>query len=159
MYLVDANNLAGQLGWLEQGNFGPKLTQALLAYFRARNKKAIIVFDGNDWLAGQQDYGPIKVIYTASDCSADDKIVSLISRARRGQAFSLVTNDRELARRALQAAGAGKAIKIVKAVEFARLLLAPEQSPLAGVGDDDDKQLDRSEIKKINQELLKLWTD
>ncbi len=155
MYLIDANNLAGQLGWLKKPDFDKQLVKVLMAYFSQKLKKAKIVFDGNDFWAGRQNYGQVEIIYAHN--SADDKIIALIQQAKCGQAFVLVTNDRELQERARQIIkNSGRTIKFLKASDFAYDL---QKQGRQQFDDKDDKSfLSQREIEKINRELLELWT-
>jgi len=94
-YLIDASNLGGLLG----GASGARDAGAVLAFLApwARDRGAVVVvFDGPEQSALARRYGPVEVAWSGAG-SADDWIERRIARAPAE--WTVVTNDRELARR------------------------------------------------------------
>lgn len=94
-YLIDASNLGGRLG----GRRGARDAQAVLAFLApwARGRRAVVVvFDGPPRAEIAARYGPVEIVWSG-ERTADEWIERRI--ARTPAQWTVVTDDRELARR------------------------------------------------------------
>ncbi len=162
-HIIDGNNLAGKLELLNKKNFDQVLAGILRVHYHQKKIKVHLVFDGRDALGDCRAQGCFKIIYTPIDDyyrSADDKIVEIIAMLGTSEKdeLLLITNDNELIARARNAAErTGRKLEIMHADAFAQKLLIGAN---ANVEDEmpDEKIMDARQTKKINDELLKLWT-
>jgi hypothetical protein len=101
-YLVDGNNLIGA----ERGGRGSREDQAALVReisdrLRTTRARVVLFFDG----AGEPlSLGSLSVRF-AGATTADDAILREVGRSSRPQEMTVVTADRELARRSRDAGG------------------------------------------------------
>jgi predicted RNA-binding protein with PIN domain len=119
-YLIDANNLAGKLGILEQDDFDLKLISAIKQFIQKTNKKIILVFDGSDYWGDKKIEGNLTIVMAPKDncCqSADDKIIEIIDNAEHKEQLVVITDDRELIEKAKN-----KGALIKKASYFSQIL-------------------------------------
>ena len=94
-YLIDASNLGGALA----GARGARDARAVLAFLApwARGRgRVLVVFDGPERPEIARRYGPVEVRWSGAR-AADDVVVEIVTREPRG--WTVVTGDRELARR------------------------------------------------------------
>jgi hypothetical protein len=97
-YLIDASNLGGLLG----GSTGARDAAAVVRFLApwARGRSGVtVVFDGCPRPELAERYGALEVVWSGGR-SADEVLVEL---ARRRRAATVVTGDRELARRCREA--------------------------------------------------------
>jgi predicted RNA-binding protein with PIN domain len=161
IYVVDANNLAGKLGLLEEKGFDQKLIGILNIWVGDKKHKVYLVFDGIDPMGDKYKSGKINVIYTPRDNyyqSADDKIVELIAdlAGKSHEEIVLVTDDNEIINQVHKQKYETKPIRQInleKATGFAEKLNYFLESGEKA----DDKNLTDREIGEINRELMKLW--
>ena len=97
-YIIDANNLAGQLGILKEDEFAQKLIVLIKQWLGEKKRQVFLVFDSADPMGDKQVFGNLTVIYTPKDNyykSADDKIIELADR-NESNSLCVVTDDRGL---------------------------------------------------------------
>jgi hypothetical protein len=103
LYLIDASNLGGVLG----GAAGARDAAAVLRFlaeWTRRRGRVVAMFDGDDDGRLARRYGALEVAWSSAGRSADEAI---LARLRRGAAgWTVVTDDRELARRCREAGAA-----------------------------------------------------
>jgi predicted RNA-binding protein with PIN domain len=160
IFIIDANNLAGQLGLLNQKNFDRELITIIKVYLEKRKIKIFLVFDGRDNMGDKFEEGYLTIIYTPRDSyykSADDKIIELVINLKPGvkDEVRVITDDREIIQEVEKIAGNNIKIKILKASDFADKLKSSRKEFIEDEG--DDKNLNDKEIEKINNELLDIW--
>jgi predicted RNA-binding protein with PIN domain len=98
-YLIDGNNLLGSWGGPSRGDDRrDDVVRRVAAFCRARNVKAILVFDGHPLRAGMasQDLGPVSIRVPPQGEDADSLIRELLERASRAADFIVVTSDKAL---------------------------------------------------------------
>jgi predicted RNA-binding protein with PIN domain len=98
-YLIDGNNLLGSWGGPGQDDDGrARVVRRVAAFCRARNVKAILVFDGHplrpDMAA--QDLGLVSLRVPPPGQDADSVIRELVERAARPAELIVVTSDKAL---------------------------------------------------------------
>lgn len=151
-YIIDANNLAGKLGLLDQNDFDKKLIEILRLYFFRKEIRIILVFDSHDPMGDKFIIDNIEVIYTPSDNyykSADDKIAEIIRQ--KPKQMIIVTDDIELVERIEKVEREEKIIvKKMKATVFAEKINEK-------INFSEDEQLSEEVQLKINKELLDIW--
>jgi hypothetical protein len=160
IFIIDANNLAGQLGLLSKKDFDRELISIIKIYLENKKISVFLVFDGRDDMGDKFKEGLLTIIYTPKDSyykSADDKIIELVLslQSKIKDEIRVITDDREIINEVEKIAENNNQIRILKASDFAaKLKIADEHSE-----DDEakDKNLSNEEIKKINDELLKIW--
>jgi len=100
-YLIDASNLGGVLAGRAGARDAAGVVRFLLPWARAAGR-VVVVFDGPAQADVADRYGPLAVVWSGPR-SADEVV---LERARRRPgAWTVVTDDRDLARRC-RAAGA-----------------------------------------------------
>ncbi len=96
-YLIDANNLAGELNILDLDKFDLFLIKEIKKFIGNRNILVDLVFDPIDSLGDQSCNGNINIVYTPKDSyynCADDKIVEIFSKIiKDNNEIVLVTSD------------------------------------------------------------------
>ncbi|MFH1744771.1 MAG: NYN domain-containing protein [bacterium] len=159
-YIIDANNLAGVLGILFEDDFDEKLVGIIKDYNKGKSKKISLVFDSADNMGDKYSIGNIDVIYTPRDNyykSADDKIIELLKNIcenlKNKDEVVVITDDIELRELAKKASEKNRNVYFQKATDFAIKL----NKNLYSQGYGDEK-INDDEIKKINDDLLRLWT-
>ena len=162
IYIIDANNLAGQLKILKEKDFDKKLIRLIKKWNAEKNKRINLVFDGVDPMGDKYCIGNITVIYTPKDNyyqSADDKIIELVRNFIKSEReeITVVSDDRAI-REAIEKLSkkAGQKIHIEQATLFAEKLKDFTIEKQAK-NKEDDKSLSTEEVKGINKYLLKIW--
>jgi predicted RNA-binding protein with PIN domain len=161
IYLIDANNLAGKMGLLGEKDFDEKLIGILKSVYGGKGTRIILVFDGADLMGDKYQDGNIEVIYTPKDSyykSADDKIRELVIslKSKVKDEIRVITDDREIIDEVEKLVGLNSKIKILRASDFAeKLKMMEEQVEIED--EEDDKNLSDEDVKKINNELLRIW--
>ncbi len=120
--LVDGNNLAYRLaGRADRAT----VRQKVLDFVRGRRVSVTVVFDGPppEGTPQREILGPLTVLYSGRR-SADDLIVQRIPRGAQAHNFTVITGDRELARR-VRDAGAG----VIPVSTWMRKLSGPAEAP------------------------------
>lgn len=148
-YLIDANNLAGKLGILDESDWDQKLIRMIQDYCEQNNKKVILVFDSSDSLGDRYAIGNVSVIYTPRDAvysNADDKIIELMKNEKRPEDWVVISDDLRILDEANKLD-----IKTILARDFAKKLMPPEESP------KNEDELSANQQKEINDELLEEW--
>jgi hypothetical protein len=156
-YLIDANNLAGKMNLLGENDFDWKLFLIVSRFANLKNKKIILVFDGYGNVA---DAGTTKVIYAKGDYgfnSADEKIIDMIRYAKSPEDYIVVSNDHGIVNE-IHKFNEEKRLKIqiASASDFAGRVRAVLDGAAKDEPIDEDK-LNKDEVDKINDELLKIW--
>lgn len=98
-YLVDASNLGGVLGGRAGARDAAGVVRFLLPWARGRGR-VVVVFDGPARAEVADRYGALEVVWSGAR-SAD--AVVLARAARRAAGWTVVTDDRALARRCREA--------------------------------------------------------
>jgi hypothetical protein len=102
-YLIDASNLGGLLGGAPGARDAAAVVRFLAEWTRRRGR-VVAMFDGDDDGRLARRYGALEVAWSGAGRSADQAI---LARLRRGAAgWTVVTDDRELARRCREAGAA-----------------------------------------------------
>jgi predicted RNA-binding protein with PIN domain len=122
-YLVDASNLGGVLAGAAGARDAEGVVRFLAAWSRRRGR-VVAVFDGEDDGRLARRYGPLEVAWSGAGRSAD---ATILARLRRGAGeWTVVTDDRELARRAREAGA-----KVVTSRELAQRIERPHSGARA----------------------------
>ncbi len=109
------------------------LLAALKLYRQKRRHKLTVVFDGGPQAEPSRgSESGVPVVNSGSGQSADEVIADLA--ARHGPGITVITDDRELARRC-QAAGS----EVIASWEFAGRLMAAAQGKLEGLEAEDEE--------------------
>ena len=122
-YLIDASNLGGALGGA-QGARDPQGVVAFLAPWARDRGRVVVVFDGPEQPTIARRYGALEVRWSGAR-PADDRIVAILGR-EPGR-WTVVTGDRELARRARDAGA-----KVEPASALAKRVAAPHPRAARG---------------------------
>lgn len=164
IYIIDANNLAGQMKILFEDDFDKKLIQIVKEYFFNKKMKISLVFDSNEPMGDKYLDNNIEVIYTPRDNyyqSADDKVLELVSReidnGVGNNQITVVTDDLDLSELVEKSAKKRNySLVIIKARDFAKKIQRK-----INTSDDaqEKKELDYQSGEKITKELFKLWKD
>ena len=162
LYIIDANNLAGQLGLLEYKDFDTILPALVEDFFSGTQNEAILVFDPRDPMGDRYRQGNLEIIYSPRDDfyrNADDKILEVIKKYLADDSFKkeirVVTNDVELKDKIKAAMGEspiGWRVRLIRADDFA-VEMARRQGKS---GEDEEKNIDDH---ALNEELLNIWKD
>ena len=151
-YLIDANNLAGELKILNNPGFDQELISLAKTYLTPRGKKAILVFDSNDPLGDRYTEDNITVIYTPRDAvynNADDKIIELMQSEKRPEDWIVITDDMNIIEEARDLD-----IENISTREFAAELM-----PVGNLAEDSEEEDELSETEQgeISDELMGEW--
>jgi hypothetical protein len=162
LYIIDANNLAGQLGLLDRQDFDRILSSLVSDFFAGKQNEVVLVFDPRDSLGDRYHEDNLEIIYAPRDDfyhNADDKILELIKNHLADAEFKkeirVVTNDIELRNKIKLAMGdspIGWRVKLIRADDFAHEL----ERKLAESGEAEEKNLDDP---GLNKELLNIWRE
>ena len=157
--LVDANNLCGRLGIIQEKDFDKSLIEIIKEYLKIKNihrnggaRKIILVFDSVDPLGDKYREEDLTVIYTPKDKyyrNADDKIIEIIDQS--SEKIKVVSDDNEIIEAAEK-----RNCETEKTTEFIVRLDKVLNRKIDEIEDDDG--LSVSEVEKINKELLKEWS-
>jgi hypothetical protein len=160
LYIIDANNLAGQLGLLERQDFDTILPALVEDFFAGKNNEAVLVFDPRDSLGDRYRQGNLEIIYTPRDNfyrNADDKVLEIIKNHLADVEFKkeirVVTNDTELRDKiklAMDGSPIGWRVKLIRADDFANEI----EQKLSYSDEAEEKEIDDP---GLNEELLKIW--
>jgi hypothetical protein len=160
LYIIDANNLAGQLGLLEVKDFDTILPALLNDFFAGKQNEAVLVFDPRDSFGDRYREGNLEIIYAPRDNfyhNADDKVLELIKNHLTDSEFKkeirVVTSDNELRDKIKVAMGEspiGWRVKLIRADNFA----AQIEVKISEGADLEEKEIDDPDLK---EELLKAW--
>ena len=154
MTIIDANNLAGNLGLLDKKNFDHLLIDIIKEYNQDRKQKIFLVFDSTDPMGDKFREDDIIVIYAPRDNyyrNADDKIIELAREAEDNHII-IITDDIEIKEKIKKLKLDLKLdLNLVTATDFVdNLKTSLEEEP-------DEKDLGDAQKEKINQELLNIW--
>jgi len=161
-YIIDANNLAGSFNILKEEDFDKKLAGIIKKWLGDKNHMVDLVFDSSDLMGDKIKDNNITLIYTPKDNyykSADDKIVELVEMDNGGSGHELVviTDDIEIKEKIRKIINeTGRKIKLVGSTEFSKKINNNFAKRLNKTDDDEDK-LNKDDVKKINNELLRSW--
>lgn len=166
IYIVDANNLAGHLGLLEEESFDKLLLEIVGDYFENKGEESYLVFDSNDPMGDKKVENGISIVLAPRGESpyscADDKILEILNNKITEDGFNnevtIVTDDNGLKGRieeAIKESDIEKKIHIISCTEMSERI-----NKLAeGVNDDyfNPEDLDEKEQREINEELREIW--
>ncbi|MCA1816202.1 MAG: NYN domain-containing protein [Acidobacteria bacterium] len=120
-YLVDGNNVMAQrVGWHRDKPRARRTLMDELADFAARkHARVTVVFDGapEAHFPDGATYRGVKLHYAARGSNADERIKSLVERARERRTLRVVTSDRALADYVRRCG-----VEVVRSGDFRRLL-------------------------------------
>lgn len=126
-YLVDGNNVIGaERGGPASDDGRAALVREIADRLRSTRARVVLFFDGS---GASLSLGSLSVRF-AGAATADDAIVREVGRSARPQEMTVVTADRELARRIRDAGG-----RVTAPAEFWRRFGAPERSTPRGTGE------------------------
>jgi|GEM_PF-1281590 len=161
LYIIDANNLAGQLGLLERQDFDTILPVLVGDFFAGKQNEAVLVFDPRDSLGDRYSWGKLEIVYAPRDDfyrDADDKVLEIVKNHLADDSFKkevrVVTNDsglRDKLKAAMSESPIGWRVKLIRADDFAREL----ERPMEGDEEAEEKNI---EDPKLNDELLNIWS-
>jgi predicted RNA-binding protein with PIN domain len=101
MYLVDGNNLMGQIpGWhRDKPAARRRLLKQLAAFARSNKEQISVVFDGkpDELIPDGSAYHGVKVLYASKGSDADARIKKLVESSQSKQHIIVVTSDKRLA--------------------------------------------------------------
>ncbi len=163
LYLIDANNLAGELRILNEKDFDKLLIAIIKKWPASQKNKIFLVFDSADPMGDKYTTKNLTIVYTPKDNyyrSADDKIIEIAENETAGQEkkreeLTVVSSDREIMQKINKInEGNNSKIKLLRSEAFAQKLYKkkPQAKPENG-----NRGLDNKTINNINQELLDLW--
>lgn len=160
IYIIDANNLAGQLGILKDKDFEDKLIDLVSVYFNKKNNKVYLVFDPVDRLGDKKTKGDITIIFTSKNYeSADDRIIRLIAELvkKTNDEIKAISNDSEIKKEASRLNDSCKnSISTMDASAFAARL---SRQGKAGIGcGNGQRGLSAGDADKISKELEGIWS-
>ena len=156
-YLIDANNLAGTMGLLEEKDFNEILIDLISDFLDDSRKKVILVFDSNSLMGDSFEEGRLKVIYGPRDeyyQSADDKIIEIAREEDPDEGMALVTNDNEIKDEVgviNKEQNRKNEIILISSDEF-KMELGEEE-----IVSSDEDSLEEGEVEEINNELMEEW--
>lgn len=164
IYIIDGNNLAGQMGILFQVSFDKSLIEIIKKYFQDKKMKIYLVFDSNEPMGDKFSDGYIEIVYTPRDNyyhSADDKVLELVAReidqGAGNNQISVVTDDLDLTESVEKAARKRDySLVIIKARDFAEKIRNKKIQDNIII---EDRGINKEQEEKINRELLKIWRD
>lgn len=166
IYIVDANNLAGHLGILEEKNFDNLLIEIVGDYFSNKGEESYLIFDGNDPMGDKKKEDGINIVFAPRGdkpySCADDKILEVVNNKITDENFNneitVVTDDQELKNKIedlIKESDIEKRVHIISCAEVSERI-----NKLAeGVNDDyfNPEDLDEQEQMEINEELKEVW--
>ncbi|MBD3248134.1 hypothetical protein GF382_02490 [Candidatus Falkowbacteria bacterium] len=166
LYIIDANNLAGRLGLLEESGFDQILFDIIDEYFSRKESEAYLVFDSSDPMGDKDKRGRITVFYAPRDdklySNADDKILELIDKKISREDFkdeiTIVSDDNGLKDKVsalAEEAEMEKKLHLLTCGDFIEKMNKAAER----VNDDyfDPKDMDMEDEIKINEELRNIW--
>ena len=169
-YIIDANNLAGQLKMLGEENFDKKLINKIKNFNSGKKRRITLVFDGHEQMGDKVAVSKfITAIYSPKDkyykC-ADDKIIELVGTSRdlslhnlspEKDEVTVITDDLGIIKEVEKISEKSEnKIRIIKATAFAQRLME-KQCVKEEENDDENRGLNEEEIDNINEDLLKIW--
>ncbi|MBN2302658.1 MAG: NYN domain-containing protein [Lentisphaerae bacterium] len=133
------------------------LLRMCAGWLRNRNDVELfrVVFDGDSSVIGRDNLPPpgVRVEYTRSGETADERIVSILSRHETPRCCVVVTDDRELARGCR-----GLGVDIMSVIEFNRVYASTNlRRRTTNIVERDKSALTLEEMESINADLRKEW--
>ncbi len=166
MYIIDANNLAGKIGILEEESFDKILLDTISEHFSNNNCDVFLVFDSSDPMGDKKEEKGIKVIFAPKDGNnylcADDKILEIVKNNLESFDFkeeiSVVTDDNELKQKILMLAEETECQDRVHLLACSEMVEKINKSA-EGVNDDffEPRELEEQDQEEINEELKEIW--
>ncbi|SRR6056297_568377 len=155
VYIIDGNNLAGEIGLLDQDNFSEKLLKKLSGFTGSKKCDFYFVFDsaqaqGDKYWQAEN----VLVIRAPRDSyykDADDKILEIVEEILGREEVTLVSSDRELKEKASKISREKKAekkLKIENSSAFAFRVLGDRETNI------NEVDLSDQEVQDINKGLL-----
>lgn len=164
--VVDANNLAGKLGLLDEPEFDKLLAEIAGEYFSRREMEAFLVFDSNDPMGDKVKEGNMNIVMAPRGerpySCADDKILEIIEKKINSDDFkdeiTVVTDDNELKDRVSELAegsGLANSIHLLSCAAMAERINKVSE----GVNDEyfAEEKLSDDEEREVNDELRDIW--
>lgn len=168
-YIIDANNLAGQLDILDEENFDLKLIELIKQWLGDFKHQVFLVFDSLDPMGDKQVLGNLTVIYAPRDNyyqSADDKIIELAEdigaipsnkAGKHGSPLQVITNDRDLIKAVKKTSEQnGRNVKFTSTADLAQKLKT-NINKVDDSHEDGQRGLSDSQVRQINKELEEIW--
>lgn len=138
-YWIDGHNLIGQLPGisLEDPDDERELVGWLRQVMARKNDRCTVFFDAGLPGGPSRDLssGRVKVVFAHGGTDADAMIMARIRKAPDPGAVTVVSDDREVREVALQ-----RRMRVLSALEFARLLSAPAPSAVSDEKDPNPTQ-------------------
>jgi len=167
IYIIDANNFAGELGLLDKEKFDQEVICLIKKWTKRKKNKIILVFDSNDPMGDKYEEDNILVIYSPRDNyykDADDKIIEVVEgklKNKEKEEITFVSSDIELRERVKKIFDKfNKNVKIEKASSFSKKILKKQEEKKKKNKDELSQKTGFSdyEINEINKEILKKWS-
>ena len=114
-----------------------------------------VVFDGSPSLSGSVStfrVRNVQVLYPAPGETADHKIARILRGSGEDADYIVVSDDNEV-----RAVARGHRAQLMRVNEFYGVLSKKRRARAVEDKEADDKSLSPSEIKKINEDLLREW--
>lgn len=166
IYIIDANNLAGRMGLLEEDDFNKLLEDIVSDYFSQDKNEVFLVFDGSDPMGDKRTKGKLQVVMSPKDKtgegSADEKILEIVDKKIYSkplkEEISVVTDDSGLKERIAELAEEGECVDkiiFIPCSDFSEKI----NKAAEGVNDDFFEPADISDEEQgaINEELKQIW--
>jgi len=157
VYIIDANNLVGQMGIINQKNFDKILIDIISYKYRIKAEKIFLIFDGIQNHEERYIFENINIIYAVYNDlkqAADRKILEIINfQTYKKKDIVLITNDIELQE---EAKNINSKIKIIRASIIAEQIqnILKKEEKTKEVLDEKINHLTKKEIEEINNDLL-----
>lgn len=152
VYIIDANNLAGQMGLLGRDGFDEELVGLVKKWSETKRCPVFLVFDSLEPMGDKARDGNLVVVRAPRDGyyrTADDKIKELARQYER-QGVILVTNDLEMVKELRKDDQKEKFQH--KTTDFLTDRISRASGPAKSKDDLSQKTKD-----KLEDELLDLW--
>ena len=171
IYIIDANNLAGKMGILEEDRFDKILTDDVDKFFQEKSHEVFLVFDSSDPMGDQEQKEKIKVVFAPKDNKhyfcADDKILEIaknkLVQINIGEGLTIVSDDIDLKdkiEKQAQEVERQNKLNFLSCSDF----LEKINKTAENVNDDffepreaEKQDLSDEEQAEINEELRQIW--
>lgn len=166
IYIVDANNLAGHLGILEEENFDRILIDIVSGYLGNKGEESYLVFDSNDPMGDKKEEDGVKIVFAPRGESpyscADDKILEILNNKITEEGFNneitIVTDDNGLKARIEEAIKGSDIEKRIHGLSCSEMSERIDKFA-EGVNDDyfSPEGLEEKEQREVTEELREIW--
>ncbi len=145
-YIIDANNLAGEMGLLDFDDFDKILIEKIAGLTQKKNY--VLVFDSLNYMGDRFQQENLEIIYAPRDefyGNADAKILEIVKQEK--DCF-LISNDLDLIEKAKNK---NKNLKQISCKQFAQKFKKVNTERESNV-------FEQEELDSLNKELYDLWT-